>query len=58
MHTRIQSTNYALFIALLLLAALVGLLGAYLAGGQVVDGDLTYWRYDDTPEVWNTSGVG
>ena len=58
MQTTMQPTNYAVFIALLLIAALVGLLGAYLAGGQVVDGDVTYWRYDDTPEVWNTTGFG
>ncbi len=51
MQTTTQPTNFALFVALLLIATLVGLLGAYLAPGQVVDGDLTYWRYDETDQL-------
>ncbi len=51
MQTTTQPTNFALFVALLLIAALMGLLGAYLADGQVVDGDLTYWGYDETDEL-------
>lgn len=58
MRTATERTNLALFVGLLLIAVLVGLLGAYLADGQVIDGDLTYWRYDDTAEVVDTIGLG
>ena len=48
MQTTMQPINFTLFAALLLIAALVGLLGAYLADGEVVDGDLTYWPLGET----------
>jgi len=56
MHTKAQSPNYALFIALLLVAALVGLLGAYLADGQVVDGEFTFHVVNETPDLERVGG--
>ncbi|MBN2209639.1 MAG: hypothetical protein JW759_10145 [Candidatus Coatesbacteria bacterium] len=57
MQATMQPTNYAVFIALLIIAALVGLLGAYLADGQVVSRDLAYCACEDTQEVWRTIGL-
>jgi len=44
--------------AVLYLLCAAALSVSIIANAQVVDGDLTYWRYEDTPEVVDTMGLG
>ncbi|MBN1592219.1 MAG: hypothetical protein JW941_03095 [Candidatus Coatesbacteria bacterium] len=52
MQTDAVQANMKIFLALIILAALIGILGSYLSEGQVVDGELTSWAAEVDLDRW------